>query len=172
MQNKPKEIVEVEKVLDLIIDDYNFEKNILECINISNYKLTKDKISKVKKHFKNLKRLFISKTEIEDLTFIDDLVLLSELTITNCNLKVIPLKKANNNLKIIDLSCNQIENIDFLKNYKNVKLIDFSENEITDILVLKNFNNLIKLNLSKNKIIDAKEKIVDNRKKLVKLDLD
>lgn len=154
MQNKPKEIVEIEKVLDLIIYDYNFEKNILECINISNYKLTKDKISKVKKHFENLKRLFISKTEIEDLTFIDELVFLEELTITNCNLKIIPLKKANNNLKIIDLSCNQIENIEFLKNYKNVKLIDFSENEINDILVFKNFKNLTKLNLIKNKIID------------------
>ncbi len=104
MQNKPKEIVEIEKVLDLIIDDYNFEKNILECINISNYKLTKDKISNVKKYIKNLKRLFISKTEIEDLTFIDDLVLLEELTITNCNLKIIPFKKANNNLKIITIN--------------------------------------------------------------------
>jgi hypothetical protein len=60
------------------------------------------------------------------------------------------------------------EEISYKEEKKEIPKLVFTQLE-TEILNCKNYLDFVRL---KNKIIDAKEKIVDNRKKLVKLDLD
>lgn len=104
--------------------------------------------------FKNLERLHLSGTLIEDLSPLGKLTNLRVLDLENNKIEDIkPLSKLTK-LETLDLSRNKISDIFALSNLSELKNLSLRSNKIKDIFSLRNLLNLGYLFLQKNKIED------------------
>ncbi|SBS89454.1 leucine-rich repeat protein (LRR5), partial [Plasmodium malariae] len=146
--NEEIEILEVcmEKSINL---------NIFESfVNIKELYLVKNNITDITPLFKctKLTVLFLQINKIRSILGIEKLRRLEKLSLFNNELTEQFIKiDENKNLEYIDLSDNNIENIDFFLNTKSFTHINLANNNIKSIHSLKNNFNLHYLNISGNK---------------------
>lgn len=105
-------------------------------------------------HAVRLRILRLNKCTAADYGVIGSLKV-SDLFITNSNLKDISFISSTNNLNIIDFSGNQISNLQPLANYDSFCCLNLSNNKITDLSPLSHLQTLDQLNLSGNQIKDT-----------------
>ncbi|SBT72138.1 leucine-rich repeat protein [Plasmodium malariae] len=147
--NEEIEILEVcmEKSINL---------NIFESfVNIKELYLVKNNITDITPLFKctKLTVLFLQINKIRSILGIEKLRRLEKLSLFNNELTEQFIKiDENKNLEYIDLSDNNIENIDFFLNTKSFTHINLANNNIKSIHSLKNNFNLHYLNISGNKL--------------------
>lgn len=154
MQNKTKELIEIEKIFEIEINDFSIENDYIECITFEDIEISTQKIQQSIKYIVNLKRLFIFNCKIESSSFIDNLKKLKELTINNSNITFLDVSLANDNLISLILSDNEIQNISFISNFKNLRNLYLDGNNISDIEIIAPFKKFENLYLNKNKITD------------------
>lgn len=131
MEEKPKEILELEKVYGIELKEEIYT-NYLE---LNYFKLDKDKsvieisltgnnIEEIKGFdtFKNLQILNLSNNQITKIKNLDNLDNLKELFLSSNNIKKIENLDNLKNLEILSLYNNQIENIEEVRNLLNKKL--------------------------------------------------
>lgn len=108
------------------------------------------------KEFKNLKKLIISYTPIQDLGFLKNAGPLNHLEINNTTL--ISLSGITNQieLEVLHLPYNSIFEIDDLRNLHKLKDLDLSYNNIRHIDILENLKHLYSLNIAHNNISTLK----------------
>ncbi|ETB59757.1 hypothetical protein YYC_03156 [Plasmodium yoelii 17X] len=148
-QNEEIETIEIcmEKSINLNIFD--------QFKNIKELYLIKNNITDISPLFKcvNLEILFLQINQIESILGIKSLTKLEKLNLFNNKLteKFINIEE-NKNLTYIDLSDNQIENINFLSNTKSLIHINIANNKIKNLDPLKNNENIEYLNVSGNRL--------------------
>ena len=152
------------KINDIsVLENAKFEK--LEKLRLSENNIENiDVLEKCK--FKELKELYLNeanrKCDISEISLFDNFQNLEILDLSNCNLSDIVNLSDNethgkhDNLKKLDLSQNQLENIDILKtlNLNELKELNLECNRISDISVLEEikFPCLQKLYIGYNEI--------------------
>ncbi|VEV56830.1 leucine-rich repeat protein [Plasmodium vinckei vinckei] len=123
--------------------------------NIKELYLIKNNITDISPLFKcvNLEILFLQINQIESILGIKSLVKLEKLNLFNNKLteKFINIEE-NENLTYIDLSDNEIENINFLSNTNNLVHINLANNKIKNLDPLKNNVYIEYLNVSGNRL--------------------
>ncbi|MBK8888794.1 MAG: leucine-rich repeat domain-containing protein [Saprospiraceae bacterium] len=137
MEDKPKEILELERALGIDhVDYYRWDGEKVTEMRINN-KGIKD-ISPLST-FVHLKALSLNANLIEDITPLQNLVFLEELYLVNNQIVDISPLSDLHNLRILYLHGNQISDISPLMNLTNIIELDLSKNNITDIIPLKEF---------------------------------
>ena len=118
------------------------------------------------KHMPNLTELYLSGNKISDISAVVMYVRIDISTITEPGYIITEYMLSN--LKVLDLSDNEIEDISGLSNFTNLTILNLSDNKISDISTLKYIwdtwyesdgtkrkLNLTELNLSGNPLSDA-----------------
>ena len=85
------------------------------------------------------------------------------------NDKQISIGEAKSYNEILDLSNNEIENVDGIHYFKNVKIINLAFNNIKNVEPISNMEGLTSLDLSNNEIVDIS--MPSNCSNLIMLDL-
>lgn len=104
----------------------------------------------------NLEELYLSDNRIPTYSFFKTLSKLKVLTLNRNKIVkngVVALKNLTN-LEILDISKNQIQNINDLAVLINLKRIELASNQIQDIRVLSNLKELLFIDLNENEIKD------------------
>ncbi|CAL6009802.1 Conserved_hypothetical protein [Hexamita inflata] len=150
--------------------------------------------------YPKLKKLILIKIELSNISFLSQLITLTQLNLSDNKIYNISTLKHLINLQHVDLSqnyisdisslqylikltyldlgkfgqttmtLNKIQNIVALKSLIHLKYLDLSNNNINDINVLENLTNLTELNLSCNQITDIVP--LQNLKNITNLKLD
>ena len=136
-------------------------KKQIQRIYLSSYLLNK-RVIDIKKllQLKNLKKIELHDSIIENFEDIDEFENLEELSIIDSEIVKSDFTKIGKNKKLLKLKTvfldrtEGIENIDFLKNSKNLKFLSISETGIKDISILNNLNQLEILYMTGNGIKD------------------
>lgn len=152
MEDKPKEILELERALGIDhVDDYVFEGNHLISLSIIQQNLID--ITPLSK-FQNLVKLILNANQISDLSPLNGLSRLNFLDLhSNEIIDISPLS----NLKSIiylNLELNQIKDISSLSELKKLNELRLSGNLIFDLCPLAGLKDLCSLELFNNKIYD------------------
>jgi len=136
-------------------------KKQIQRIYLSSYLLNK-RVIDIKKllQLKNLKKIELHDSIIENFEDIEEFENLEELSIIDSEIIKSDFTKIGKNKKMLKLKTvfldrtEGIENIDFLKNSKNLKFLSISETGIKDISILNNLNQLEILYMTGNGIKD------------------
>lgn len=134
-------------------------KKQIQRIYLSSYLLNK-RVIDIKKllQLKNLKKIELHDSIIENFEDIEEFENLEELSIIDSEIIKSDFTKIGKNKKMLKLKTvfldrtEGIENIDFLKNSKNLKFLSISETGIKDISILNNLNQLEILYMTGNGI--------------------
>jgi Leucine-rich repeat (LRR) protein len=144
-----------EEVNDTIVTfpDKNLETIIRKSINKQNSNIYTSDVEKIIK----LDNKHMDIEPINDISGIDKLTNLKELSLTDNKITNLEPLRNMTNLEELSLSNNKIANLEPLKNITNLTTLNLDTNELTDISELKNLTNLTTLTLWDNKItnIDA-----------------
>ena len=155
------EINDMKVLKYLYIININFAKNIeIKLNNLKTLYCNKCKnANSIYINCKNLKKLYYNYNGISDLNNLKvKFEKLETLDLSNNNISNIDISKYANSkeLKVLNLSNNKISDLNFLKNvdFKELKELNLGTNNISDISVLENvnFEKLQKLDLNNNKI--------------------
>ncbi len=119
--------------------------------------------------FEKVTRLFLSDSEITDLTPLTEMTGLTQLVLANNKIADITPLAEMHSLKVLDLSDNQIADITPLAALTELVDCRFSNNQITDVIPLAGMKELKGLMLNKNNITDLTP--VLELKELMGLDL-
>lgn len=127
--------------------DENLEQKIRDHINKASGDIYKSDVEEITE-------LEVQHSEIQDISGIENLTNLKQLTLGNNKISDINVLKNLTNLQTLNLIDNQLKDISALKNLVNLQSIDLRYNEISNISALKNLTNLKQLDLDNNKISD------------------
>ncbi|MBN2803369.1 MAG: DUF1566 domain-containing protein [Deltaproteobacteria bacterium] len=138
----------------VVFEDENFEEAVRKAVNSSVYgkplnslysgELTGDILSKLE-----ILAGFISmKKNIQSIRGIECIVNLKQLDLSFNNVKDINLISHLSKLETLILENNDISNISAVKDLKQIKLLNLSDNHINDFLPLKDLVSLTSLNLN------------------------
>ncbi|WP_411682744.1 leucine-rich repeat domain-containing protein [Clostridium thailandense] len=127
--------------------DQSLEEKIRDYINKPSGDIYKSDVEEITE-------LDIQHSGIHDISGIESLTNLKQLTLGNNRISDINVLKSLTNLQELNLSGNQLKDISVLKNLINLQSIDLGYNEISNISALKNLNNLKRIHLDNNKISD------------------
>lgn len=105
----------------------------------------------------------------KELTGLNNLTDVKELTIKNCDFTSIPDIGNNEIIENFDISNNKLEDISGISNYTTLKSLNMSNNNISNISALQELTNIEFLDLSNNKVVDISA--LANKNKLLRLDL-
>lgn len=105
-------------------------------------------------HFKKLKQLQLSRSEIEDINVLSKMPQLEFLDLQGGKITDVTPLSALKNLKTLSLSKNNITDISALSGLSNLDSLYLTDNKITDISLLKNLKKLKYIDLSNNPIFD------------------
>ncbi|CAL6057823.1 Conserved_hypothetical protein [Hexamita inflata] len=125
----------------------------LQCLDISDNQITNiDRLSKLS----NLKILYLNGNYIENISELSKLNKLQQLDLSNNqgDSNLIELISSLTNLEQVNISSNNIENINVLSNLTNLQQLNISNNQISSINSLKSLINLRELNISSNQILN------------------
>ena len=104
---------------------------------------------------KGITELSLQSQGISDLHGIQNLINLSELDLTDNNIKNAEPLKSLTGIKKLSLSSNNLENIESLKHLKNLDYLDLDSNNIADLSPLAFCTKLTQLSAMNNKIFDT-----------------
>ncbi len=189
MEDKPKEIIELERALGIDhVDYYKWDGenvteltilkqglkditplsklNYLEKLDLSFNEITD--LSPLS-GLKGLNTLNLRSNKIFNIIQIPDLMFLSELDLSENQISDISSLGKLINLRLLNLFQNQITHIDVIKNLKKIEILYLSRNKISNISPLINQKNINTLGLGENKIIDITP--LKNMLSLKRLDL-
>jgi len=149
-------------------------KKQIQRIYLSSYLLNK-RVIDIRKllQLKNLKKIELHDSIIENFEDIEEFENLEELSIIDSEIIKSDFTKIGKNKKMLKLKTvfldrtEGIENIDFLKNSKNLKFLSISETGIKDISILRESRNLRNIRMSSNEIKDIS--FIGNNKNLEEL---
>jgi len=180
IKEKPKEVLNIEKALGIILVESNRKKYRRNTYSIdSNNHVTSIYIfseiiknPEIIKNFPNLRflglpsdhidnlnfirdiksihYLNLSDNDIEDITSIASLLELEELHISYNPIKDITPIERNTNLITLSISYNAISNIEFIHNLKKLEDLEADSNLITDISVIEYLPKLKRANFENN----------------------
>lgn len=114
----------------------------------------------------DIEKIDLSKNK--NLTGLNNLTYVKELSLENCELTSIP-EIGSNRLETFDVNYNNIEDVTRISNYTKLKSLSLSNNNISDISPLQGLTTLEFLDLSNNKVVDIYA--LSNKDRLYKLDL-
>jgi small GTP-binding protein len=104
--------------------------------------------------FQNLEKLRLYRTEIRDISFIQDFGHLTSLDLRDNKITNISFIQGLTHLRSLCLSVNKIIDISSLQYLSNLTTLDLGFNKIIDISVLKSLTHLTSLDLQYNEITD------------------
>ncbi|MEI3894833.1 MULTISPECIES: leucine-rich repeat domain-containing protein [Bacillus] len=156
----------VEKHEDInIIQDKNLQKfinkNGLGRTNLES-SITKEDLLQIK----SLKIVDGKNQGITDISGLEYMTNIEELTLDNVELKNVDFISSLRNLKTVNLTSNQIKNIEPLSKLDKLEKIDINGNNVTDIKPLFTLSALKNLNVSNNKLNDASLQEIQQLKNL------
>jgi len=128
-----------------LFNDKALEESVRRGIDKPNGELT---ISDLKK----ITKLIASGKGISNLKGIDYCTNLRSLDLSNNNIEDIAYLSRLDKLNLLDLSYNQIKDISPIENKKSIETLYLNNNSISDISTLKTLNDITHLYLSKNRI--------------------
>jgi len=105
-------------------------------------------------YFKDLISLSLDWEMLDNISFIENLINITELNLCFNRIKDISPLKNLTNLTHLDLSSNNISDISSLTNLTKLTHLTLNSNNITDISFLRNLTNLTSLTLNSNNITD------------------
>ncbi|CAL5973413.1 Conserved_hypothetical protein [Hexamita inflata] len=103
----------------------------------------------------NLKLLNLAQNQLKEVCSFENLIKLENLDLSENKLKRINLL-VGPKLKNLDVSFNQLENADELKDCDSLEQLNVANNKITNINILNNLTNLVYFNISNNRILSIK----------------
>ncbi len=124
-------------------------------INI-NVKAFNDQSLKEVRHFKSLKSLSITNSQITDLTPLEGLTQLNWLFLDESNVSNLETLSKLENLQYIKISISKITDISPLNNLRSLKTLVLDGNKIESLPSLQELKNLKRLSLDGNQITDIK----------------
>ncbi|MDK7425693.1 NEAT domain-containing protein [Bacillus paranthracis] len=165
--NEQKENVILDKTLQQHINKENLGRENL------NTPITKEDLLQIKK----LEILKEKGNEIKDITGLEYMTNLENLTLEGVGLKNIEFISNLKQLNNVNVSHNQIEDITPLSSLENLQWLNLEDNHIKDVTVIGSMLNLFSLNLAGNEIRDVRPLIqlgqwgtIDVRRQKVILD--
>jgi internalin A len=145
---KPKEIIELEKELGVVLEENTTDNNFLQHHNLNTYKTNdKNDVIALYTHIINSKRKII-----KDLSFLRNFPTLKYLRCRMIDLETIEHLEYVPNLEMLVLINCEIENISVLSKLTNLQRLILDDNKIKNIAPISNLAKLIQLTLSNNKI--------------------
>ncbi|MBF8983683.1 leucine-rich repeat domain-containing protein [Lutibacter sp. B2] len=108
---------------------------------------------KLLESMKNLEKLSISYSDIEDTSFVKNLTNLKELELDENKIKDITALKNLKNLEKLDIGYNDIEDISPIKNLVSLEELRLSGNKFKDLSPLENLKKLQILSISSNEML-------------------
>ena len=152
MEDKPKEIIELERALGIGKVDFltNEDGSV---VSLTIWELTLKDISPISE-LKHLTSLDLAFNNISDLSPLKELQELTSLYIRGNRLSDLSPLKELPGLTSLNLSINQIFDLSPLKGLQRVTSLDLSTNQISDLSPLKGLHNLNTLILNNNQISD------------------
>ncbi len=144
--NEKKENVILDKTLQQHINKKNFGRENL------NAPITKDDLLQIK----TLEVLKEKGKEIKDLTGLEYMTNLENLTLEGVGLKNIEFISNLKQLKEVNVSHNKIEDITPLSSLENLQWLNLADNHIKDVSVLGSMLDLLSLKLAGNEIRDVR----------------
>lgn len=190
MSEKPKVILDLEKELNVRIEDFVLNKNgeitslDLSSTKIKNieplYKLTNHlstldlSSNKIKdiiflKKFVNLNSLRLDENFISDLSPLSSLTKLSSLDLRGNIISDLSPLSSLINLGSLDLGENVISDLGPLSELVNLLILELNENEISNLTPLSRLHKLLILDLGENQISDLK--LISGLENLISLQL-
>lgn len=165
MQNKPKEIVELEKLLGIEITELEngslayLSRNYFYCNNnkeIIILNLIENNISDISfiKSFPFLERLFLSKNKITEINVLYFLQNLNYLQIFDNQIRDISVFKNLTEIKFLDISSNPIKDFSNIGHFVDLQYLNISFTKCSDLLFIKKLKNLHTLNATYLNISD------------------
>ncbi len=144
--NEQKENVILDKTLQQHINKENLGRENL------NTPITKEDLLQIKK----LEILKEKGNEIKDITGLEYMTNLENLTLEGVGLKNIEFISNLKQLNNVNVSHNQIEDITPLSSLENLQWLNLEDNHIKDVTVIGSMLNLFSLNLAGNEIRDVR----------------
>lgn len=136
------------KNVQITIKDENLEKKIRTILGVYKRNLTSQDMEKIVS-------IDLNHNDIQTLEGIEYCVNLKNINLTSNNVKDIEPLKDLTKLEYINLHDNDVEDISALENLVKLKEIDLSSNNIKDIRSLKNLNELKRVDIYHNKVDDV-----------------
>ncbi|HDR7688070.1 TPA: leucine-rich repeat domain-containing protein [Bacillus toyonensis] len=150
-----QKIVEKQKESQNVILDKHLQQHInkenLGRENL-NAPITKEDLLQIK----TLEILKEKGKEIKDVTGLEYMTNLENLTLEGVGLKNIEFISNLKQLNIVNVSHNQIEDITPLSSLKNLQWLNLADNHIKDVTVIGSMLDLLSLNLAGNEICDVR----------------
>lgn len=152
----------IESVTEIVIVSLNGENKISDItgiekfVNLRRFYLSGSDISDISPlaGLTNLEKLELRKSKINDISIIAGLTNLKELDLCSNNVSDINPLKGLTNLTSLNLWSNKITDISTISRLTNLTELDLRDNQINDISELSGLTNLTKLYLSNNQISD------------------
>lgn len=141
---KPKRIIELERLLKINLFDYKVNASIFE--NVNTFQLDNNG---------NVIGLNLNNNNIFEISFLVNFPKLDWLMLNQNQISDISVIQNLTSLTKLELSQNQISNIWYLENLHSIRTLDISNNNITDFSVLENHMGLQNLSLRGLKISDV-----------------
>jgi len=152
MEDKPKEILELERALGIDhVDYFKWDGEKVTKLTIVNKSL--QDITPLSK-FSYLEELNISGNKINDLTPLSKLLLLRKLDLSKNEIHNISALEDLINLDWLELDYNNIDDLNPLSGLKRLKFLSLFKNAVSNLNPLKSLFDLKSLGLSSNKISD------------------
>jgi len=107
-------------------------------------------------HIENLERLTIQNSNLDSVTFIQNLVSLKHLTLGNNNISEVEPLKSLIDLEYLSLRSNPVTSIASLKDLVNIKRAELVSMPFDDISILSGWKNLIEVDISFTEVVNLK----------------
>lgn len=165
--HKPKEILELEEIYEIIllekglsinIDEFKNSYEINEKGEVTRLNLSTNQITEIKglENFPHLSYLNLSENQINEIKGLENLTNLYYLSLHGNHIKKIENLDSLSQLNYLDLSLNEISEITGLENLKKLDDLNIWGNQIAEIKGLSTLINLQTLFISDNQITEIK----------------
>lgn len=146
-------------------------KGLETAVNLENLRLRGIKAKDIYliKDMKKLKKLDLSRNELENAEFIKDMKSLETLKLSTNKISDINFLSELKSLKYLDMNENNISNIRPIKNLKQLEFLYLNWNKINDISPIEKLENLVEIEFSSNEIKSIEK--IGKKPKLEKLHL-